>query len=66
MAKYPDVVKEITMQLQGLCASGLVVNVLIACSIMLAIIKHCAPNLLVKFKCSEVSLLKLSYTDFEC
>jgi hypothetical protein len=62
LAKHPDVVKEIKKQLQGLCASGLVVNVLIARSIMLAIIKHRAPDLLVKFKCLEVSLLKLSYT----
>ena len=59
LAKHPDVVKDIKTQLQGLHMSGLPVNALIACSIMLAIIKHHAPDLLVKFKCLEASLLLL-------
>src|SRR5882724_11145297 len=41
LAKHPDVVKDIKMQLQGLCTSGLAVNALIAHLIMLTIIKHC-------------------------
>ena len=59
LAKHPDVVKEIKTQLQGLRTSGVAVNVLIARSIMLAMIKHHTPDLLVKFKCSEVSILLL-------
>jgi hypothetical protein len=59
LAKHPDVVKDIKTQLQGLRTSGLAVNTLIAHSIILAIIKHHTPDLLVKFKCSEVSLLLL-------
>lgn len=55
-AKHPDVVKYIKTQLRGLCTSGVPVNALISCLIMLAIIKHHAPDLLVKFKCLEVSL----------
>jgi hypothetical protein len=54
LAKYPDVVKEIKTQLQALRTSGLAVNVLIARSIMLAIINQRQPDLLTKFKCSEV------------
>ena len=49
VAKHPDVVKYIKTQLQGLCTSGVPVNALISCLIMLAIIKHHAPDLLVKF-----------------
>ena len=56
LAKHPDVVKYIKTRLQGLCTSGVPVNALISCLIMLAIIKHHAPDLLVKFKCLEVSL----------
>lgn len=58
LAQYPDVLAEIKTQLQGLRTSGLPVNVLVACSIMLAIIKERQPDLLTKFKCSEVSHLK--------
>jgi hypothetical protein len=56
LANYPDIVKEIKSQLQALRTSGLVVNVLIAHSIMLAIIKQQQPDLLTRFKCSEVIL----------
>jgi hypothetical protein len=56
LAKYPDIVSEITTQLRGLRTSGVAVNVLIARSIMLAIIKAKKPELLVDFKCSEVML----------
>ena len=57
LVKYPEIVNEIKVQLQGLHTSGLDVNVLIACSIMLAIIKHHTPDLLIMFKCSKVSVL---------
>jgi hypothetical protein len=54
LANYPDIVKEIKSQLQALRTSGLVVNILIAHSIMLAIIKQQQPDLLTRFKCSKV------------
>ena len=54
LARHPDIVKEIKAQLQALRTSGLAVNVLIARSIMLAIIKERQPDLLTEFKCSEV------------
>jgi len=57
LVKHLEIVKEIKAQLHGLRTSGLAVNVLIAHSIMLAIIKHQAPDLLIKFKCSEVGVL---------
>jgi hypothetical protein len=65
LAKHPEIVKEINTQLQGLRKSGLAVNVLIARSIMLAIIKHRAPDLLVRFKCSEVSVVITSQVSIE-
>jgi hypothetical protein len=40
LAKYPDIVKEGKTQLQGLRTAGLAMSVLIAHSIMLAIIQH--------------------------
>lgn len=55
LAKYPDIVDEIKVQLRGLQTSGLAVNVLVARSIMLAIIQQRQPQLLCDFKCSEVS-----------
>jgi hypothetical protein len=55
LAQHPDVLTEIKTQLRGLRTSGLPVNVLVARSIMLAIIKERKPDLLTKFKCSEVS-----------
>ena len=58
LAKYPAVVKEIKTQLQALRTSGLSVNVLIARSIMLAIIQQQHPELLTSFKCSEVSFFQ--------
>jgi hypothetical protein len=54
LARHPDIVKEIKAQLQALRTSGLAVNVLVARSIMLAIIKEWQPDLLTEFKCSEV------------
>jgi hypothetical protein len=57
LAKHPEIVKEIKAQLHGLHTSGLAVHVLITRSIMLVIIEHRAPDLLIKFKCSEVSVI---------
>ena len=57
LTKYPDIVKEVKTQLQGLHTVGLAMSVLIAHLIMLAIIQHQAPDLLIKFKCSEVSVI---------
>ena len=54
LARHLDIVKEIKAQLQALRTSGLAVNVLVARSIMLAIIKERQPDLLTEFKCSEV------------
>lgn len=54
LAKHPEIRDEIKTQLQALRTSGLAVNVLIARSIMIAIIQTRAPDLLTKFKCSEV------------
>jgi hypothetical protein len=65
LAKHPEIVRGINTQLQGLRKSGLAVNVLIARSIMLAIIKHQAPDLLVRFKCSEVSVVITSQVSIE-
>jgi hypothetical protein len=65
LAKHPEIVKEINTQLQGLRKLGLAINVLIARSIMLAIIKHRAPDLLVRFKCSEVSVIITSQVSIE-
>ncbi|KAK6997237.1 hypothetical protein R3P38DRAFT_3624476 [Favolaschia claudopus] len=55
LAKYPEVVKEITTTLPGLRASGCVVNVPIARSLMLAIINKRNPAILAgaRFACSE-------------
>ncbi|KAK6980814.1 hypothetical protein R3P38DRAFT_2808824 [Favolaschia claudopus] len=55
LAKYPEVVKEITTTLRGLRASGCVVNVPIARSLMLAIINKRNPAILAgaRFACSE-------------
>lgn len=61
LAKYPEIVDEIEKQLRGLRTAGLAVNVVIARSIMLAILDERQPDLLVKFKCSEVSLYFLNY-----
>ena len=56
LAKHPDIRDEIKTQLQALHMSGLAVNALIARSIMIAIIQMRAPDLLTKFKCSEVGI----------
>ena len=55
LAQHPNIVGEIKIQLWALQTLGLVVNVLITCSIMLAIIKEWQPELLMEFKCSKVS-----------
>ena len=55
LAKHPDIVQEIKSRLQGLRTSGLAVNVLLVQTMMLAIIQHHTPDLLIGFKCSEVS-----------
>ena len=55
LAWHPNIIGEIKIQLQALWTSGLAVNVLIARSIMLAIIKEWQPELLTEFKCSEVN-----------
>ena len=60
LAKHPQVLQEIKNKLQGLCTSGLSVNVLVARSIMIAIMQHQAPDFLTKFKCLKVSH-KFSY-----
>ena len=61
LAKYPDIVSEITTQFHGLQTLGVAINVLIACLIMLTIIKEKKPKPLVDFKCSEVTLASFSY-----
>jgi hypothetical protein len=60
LAKNPEIRDEIKMQLQALCTSRLAVNLLVAQSLMIAIIQNHAPELLTKFKCSEVSLFYLN------
>ncbi|KAG1802170.1 uncharacterized protein HD556DRAFT_1304341 [Suillus plorans] len=54
LAKYPAVMKEITDTLRGLRTSGVPVSVVVARSIMLAVIEKHEPGLLLtEFKCSE-------------
>lgn len=55
LRKWPEVVGEITKNLRGLRKAGLAVNVTIARSIMLAIIKKRRPEILTNFKGSDVS-----------
>lgn len=50
LAKYPDIVDEIKVQLQGLRTSGLAVNILVVCLIMLVIIQQQQQQLLHDFK----------------
>jgi len=69
LAKHPEIVNEIKDQLWVLRTSGLPVNVLVARSIMLAIIKQRQPDLLLTFKYSEVGLFALltaQITDIGC
>ena len=51
---YPAIRDNIIERLKSLCQSGLPINVVIARSIMLAVIHAQALELLTKFKCSEV------------
>ncbi|KAJ7705055.1 hypothetical protein B0H17DRAFT_1193530 [Mycena rosella] len=53
LALYPEIVAKIIETLQGVQASGCIVNAPIARVLMLAIIKEARPDLLTKFKCSE-------------
>jgi hypothetical protein len=61
LARHPNIVGEIKIQLRALRTLGLAVNVLITRSIMLAIIKERQPELLTEFKCSEVSDTEIIY-----
>jgi hypothetical protein len=54
LAKHLEIHDKIKTQLQALRMSGLAVSVLVARSIMIAIIQTRAPDLLTKFKCLEV------------
>ncbi|KAJ7905213.1 hypothetical protein B0H13DRAFT_1881222 [Mycena leptocephala] len=53
LAPYPETVEAIVKMLKGLRTSGCVVNVPIARSVMIAIIREQHPELLDKFTCSE-------------
>ena len=55
LCQYPQVKEEIVEKLKSLRASGILINVVVARSIMLAVIQNRAPDLLATFKCSEVS-----------
>lgn len=55
LAGYPEIVEEIVKQLKGLRTASLPINVVIVRGIMLAVIEDKQPDLLLKFKCSEVS-----------
>jgi hypothetical protein len=61
LARHPNIIGEIKIQLWALRTLGLAVSVLIARSIMLAIIKGQQPELLMEFKCSEVSYAEIIY-----
>ncbi|KAF8137675.1 hypothetical protein EV363DRAFT_1156545 [Boletus edulis] len=61
LSHYPHVKDEIVQKLQTLRASGLPINVVVARSIMLAVIQSHVPELLATFKCSEVSKLFLGH-----
>ncbi|KAH9906581.1 uncharacterized protein B0H18DRAFT_1090759 [Fomitopsis serialis] len=54
LSNHPDIVDEMKTALKELRTAGVAVNVVIGCSILLAIIKERKPELLEKFKCSEV------------
>ncbi|KAJ7872280.1 hypothetical protein B0H14DRAFT_3565785 [Mycena olivaceomarginata] len=51
LAAHPDIVEKIVMTLKGLRTAGCAVNVPIARSLMLAIIKENEPSLLTQFSC---------------
>ncbi|KAF8153458.1 hypothetical protein K438DRAFT_1778213 [Mycena galopus ATCC 62051] len=53
LAAHPEIVASIFETLTGVRASGCVVNVQIACALMIALIQKAGPELLEKFKCSE-------------
>lgn len=53
LAPHPEIFTSIVETLQGLRASGCVVNAPIARAFMIAIITEARPELLTKFKCSE-------------
>ena len=62
LCHYPQVKEEIVEKLKSLRASGLPINIVIARSIMLAVIQDRAPNLLKTFKCSEVGPISFART----
>ncbi|EJD00508.1 uncharacterized protein FOMMEDRAFT_91593, partial [Fomitiporia mediterranea MF3/22] len=54
LTKYPELVEEIKTNFLGFCAKGYPLNAVIGCSIMLAIIKACNPDILTSnFQYSE-------------
>ena len=53
-SSYPQIKKDIIERLKGMWQSGLPINMVVARSIMLAVIQVHAPELLTSFKCSEV------------
>ncbi|KIK74376.1 hypothetical protein PAXRUDRAFT_19942 [Paxillus rubicundulus Ve08.2h10] len=53
LCHYPQVKEEIVEKLKSLRTSGVPINVIVARSIMLAVIQNRAPDLLATFKCSE-------------
>ncbi|EJC98128.1 uncharacterized protein FOMMEDRAFT_97870, partial [Fomitiporia mediterranea MF3/22] len=58
LTKYPELVEEIKTNFLGFCAKGYLLNAVIGCSIMLAIIEAHNPDILTSnFKCSEVHIL---------
>jgi hypothetical protein len=58
LAKSPEIVEEIVKQLKGLRAAGLPINVIVVRGIMLAVIEDKQLDLLLKFKCAEVSSIQ--------
>ena len=57
LAPYPNMVVAIKKKLTEFCDGGVPINVLVARSIILALIQTEKPQLLEKFKCSEVHLI---------
>ena len=65
LSQHPHVQDEIVERLKNLRQSGVPINVIVARSIMLAVIQNHVPKLLETFKCSEVYkkiLPRLSYS----
>ncbi|KIK91620.1 hypothetical protein PAXRUDRAFT_149113 [Paxillus rubicundulus Ve08.2h10] len=62
LACFPTIQDNIIERLKSLHQSGLPINVVVARSIMLAVIHAQAPELLTKFKCSEVSTFSVHWS----